>query len=45
MICVDASVVSQELTRVRELMEPLVLARWRPLALFDGARSNSILLG
>jgi AcrR family transcriptional regulator len=40
----SASVVSQELTRVRELMEPLVLARWRPFSLLEGLSDDEVLL-
>jgi AcrR family transcriptional regulator len=40
----SASVVSQEISRVRELMEPLVLARWRPFALLDGLGDDAVLM-
>lgn len=40
----SASVVSQEITRVRELMEPLVLARWRPFALLNDLNDDQVLM-
>ncbi len=40
----SASVVSQEITRVRELMEPLVVARWRPFALLDDLSDDQVLM-
>jgi AcrR family transcriptional regulator len=40
----SASVVSQEFARGRELMEPLVLARWRPFPLLEGVGDAGVLL-
>jgi AcrR family transcriptional regulator len=40
----SAPVVSQEIARVRELMEPLVLARWRPFPLLEDLSDDQILM-
>jgi hypothetical protein len=40
----SASVVSREFARGRELMEPFVLARWRPFPLLDGVGDAEVLM-
>jgi AcrR family transcriptional regulator len=40
----SASVVSHEIARVRELMEPLMVARWRPFPLLEGLGDDAVLL-